>query len=131
MVGVFVLVEMLLFQNLLGLIPQAVFAGVLFKVGYDVFDWRPLRLYVKELATYRSRLLVNFCDRHDEEPIFVSNREMLMILGTAGVTIVFDLNLAVGGFTLLFYLHNKLLCRGNPIRDLMPATETEALTGED
>lgn len=131
MVGIFVLVEMLLFQDLLGLIPQAVFAGVLFKVGYDVFDWRPLRLYVKELATYRSRLLVNFCDRHDEEPIFVSNREMLMILGTAVVTIVFDLNLAVGGFTVLFYLHNKLLFSGNPIRDLIPATETEALTGED
>ena len=40
LVGVFVLLEMLLFQDMLRLIPQAVFAGVLFKVGYDVFDFR-------------------------------------------------------------------------------------------
>jgi len=131
LVGVFVLVEMLLFQDMLQLIPQAVFAGVLFKVGYDVFDFRPLRLYCKELITYRTRLLVNFFDRHDEEPVFVSNREMLMILGTAVVTILYSLNVAVGGFTLLFYLHNRLLCRGNPIRDLLPATETEGLAAED
>jgi len=104
---------------------------VLFKVGYDVFDFRPLRLYCKELITYRSELLINFFDRHDEEPVFVSNREMLMILGTAVVTILCGLNVAVGGFTLLFYLHNRVLCRSNPIRDLMPATETEGLTAED
>jgi len=131
LVGVFVLVEMLLFQNMLSLIPQAVFAGVLVKVGYDVFDFRPLRLYCRELVTYRSSLLVNFFDRHDEEPVFVSNREMLMILGTAFVTLLYSLNAAVGGFTLFFYLHNKILCRKNPIRDLQPATETEVLTRED
>ena len=42
MVGVFVLIEMLLFQDWIGLIPQAVFSGVLLKVGYDVFDWNPI-----------------------------------------------------------------------------------------
>lgn len=38
LVGVFALIKMLLFQNLINLIPQAVFTGILIKVGYDVFD---------------------------------------------------------------------------------------------
>ena len=45
LVGIFVLIEMLMFQDLISLIPQAVFSGVLLKVGYDVFDWVPLRQY--------------------------------------------------------------------------------------
>lgn len=32
--GVFVMVEMLIFQSFVKLIPQAVFTGVLLKVGY-------------------------------------------------------------------------------------------------
>ncbi|ALC15557.1 sulfate transporter [Desulfuromonas soudanensis] len=129
--GIFVLVEMILFQDAINLIPKAVFAGVLFKVGYDVFDFRPLRIYCKELTRYRARLITDFFNRHDEEPIFVSNREMLLILGTAAVTIAWNLNVAVAGFTALFYLHNRLLCRGNPIRDLIPAAETEGIFRED
>ena len=33
------MVEMLIFQDLVKHIPAAVFCGVLFKVGYDVFDF--------------------------------------------------------------------------------------------
>jgi hypothetical protein len=46
--GVFVMVEMLIFQSFVKLIPQAVFTGVLFKVGYDVFDFEPFIIYVKQ-----------------------------------------------------------------------------------
>ncbi|MFP6644799.1 MAG: SulP family inorganic anion transporter [Candidatus Latescibacterota bacterium] len=38
-IGAFVLVEMMLLRDLIAMIPQAVFAGILFKVGYDVFDF--------------------------------------------------------------------------------------------
>jgi SulP family sulfate permease len=48
-VGIFVLIEMLIFQDYIGLIPVAVFAGILFKVGYDVFDWGPTVTYVKKM----------------------------------------------------------------------------------
>jgi SulP family sulfate permease len=125
--GILVLIEMLLFQDAINLIPKAVFAGVLFKVGYDVFDFRPLRLYFKELTRYRAQLFTDFFSRHDEEPIFVSNREFLLIIGTAVVTIAWNLNIAVAGFTALFYLHNRLLWKHNPIRDLKPVEETEGV----
>ncbi len=131
MVGVFVLIEMLLFQDLINLIPKAVFVGVLFKVGYDVFDFLPLRLYAKEVAQKRAQLFKQFFARHDDEPIFVTNREMLMIVGSSLVTVFFDLNTAVGGFTLLFFLHNKLLNRKNPMRDLQPMVETESFVTQN
>merc|ERR1712113_1137216 len=47
MVGVFAILEMVALQNLVGKIPQAVFSGVLLKVGYDVFDYAPLASFVK------------------------------------------------------------------------------------
>ena len=37
------LVEMIVFQKFVQLIPQAVFSGVLIKIGYDVFDFSPVR----------------------------------------------------------------------------------------
>ena len=131
MTGIFVLAEMLLFQEWINTIPKAVFVGVLLKVGYDVFDFMPLRLFLKQLVTKRSRQWHNFFSRHDDQEIFVTNREALMISGTALATVLFNLNLAVVSFTLLFYLHNKALNRDNPMRDLMPEKETEAFYTEN
>jgi len=131
MVGVFVLIEMVLFQEWINMIPKAVFVGVLFKVGYDVFDFKPLRLYGKQWARHRSAMLKQFFSRHDDEQIFVTNRELLMILGTTAVTVWSDLNIAVGGFTLLFYLHNKWFNRSNPMRDLKPEIETDGFAKQN
>ena len=41
--------ELLLLQDLIENIPQAVFGGILIKVGADTFDWAPLRFYCKNL----------------------------------------------------------------------------------
>ena len=131
MVGVFVLIEMVLFQEWISLIPKAVFVGVLIKVGYDVFDFKPLRLYCKLVATHRAAMFKNFFSRRDDEPIFVTNREVLMILGTTAVTVWFNLNIAVAGFTALFYLHNMLLNRKNPMRDLKPELETDGFAKQN
>lgn len=93
-VGIFVLVEMLIFQDYISTIPVAVFTGILFKVGYDVFDWRPCVIYVKRLMGKR-----------DPTGLFdVGHREMFFIAGTTAVTLVKDLNTAVIVFTALFYL---------------------------
>ena len=105
---------MFLFQDLIAAIPQAVFAGILFKVGYDVFD-------LDTLLTYLRR----FVKRTPGTPsaIFVAHKEILLIVGTTVVTIVWNLNAAVGIFTLLFFLINKVAQPRNPIRDLKPSEE--------
>lgn len=130
LVGVLAFVEMIVFQDVIGLIPEAVFAGILIKVGYDVFDWLPLRLYVKELSMKPVQMMRDWLSRHDDEPIFVTNREVVVILGTTVATVAWNLNAAVGIFTALFYAHNYLFSKSNPMRDLKPVLETEAFSDE-
>lgn len=60
----------------------------------------------------------------------MTNRELLMIIGTTMVTVAWDLNIAVAAFTGLFYLTNKVWSRHNPIRDLKPVLETEGVGDE-
>ncbi len=93
-VGVFVLIEMLIFQDYVSLIPVAVFSGILFKVGYDVFDWEPTVIYVKRF--FGKAAAIGTTD--------VGHWDMFFIAGTAVITLVMDLNTAVIAFTVLFYL---------------------------
>ena len=92
-VGVFVLIEMLLFQDYIGMIPVCVFSGILFKVGYDVFDWGPTVAWVKRLFA-----------KPAIGTLKMTHMDMFFIGGTTAVTLVKDLNTAVIAFTALFYL---------------------------
>lgn len=131
MVGVFVFLEIVLFKEYINFIPQAVFAGVLFKVGYDVFDFIPFKLYGKELKKFKWSLFTDFFSSHKQDKIFISNREMILIIGTVAITLFVNLNVAVILVTALFYLANKILWKNNPIRDLQPHVETKSMDSED
>ncbi|CAM2064102.1 SulP family inorganic anion transporter [Sulfidibacter corallicola] len=127
MVGVFVLIEMMLFQNYVKLIPQAVFAGLLIKVGYDVFDWLPVWLYARERAKKRHEGLHTYIKTRYQDPIHVTHLEMAFIIGTTLVTVVYNLNAAVIGFSVLFMIGKRFW----HIRDLKPVEETGAMGAED
>ena len=131
MVGVFVLIELVLFQDILGFIPQAVFSGILFKVGYDVLDVKPFSLYMSELLSGKLEFFTEIFSSHKEDKIFVTHREMFLIILTVVLTILFDLITAVGASTLLFYIINTVVSKNNPMRDLKSDTETELLNNED
>merc|ERR1711976_1002891 len=45
--GLLTIFEMAALQSLVQMIPQCVLTGVLFKVGYDCFDWEPFLTYIK------------------------------------------------------------------------------------
>lgn len=94
--GLFVIVEMLMFQDWVSYIPNAVFAGLLVKVGYDVMDWHPLVTWVKERF------------QGSEDP-HVTNSDMFFIAGTTVVTVAVNLNVAVLSFTGLFYVMKKFV----------------------
>lgn len=89
LVGVFVMVEMLLLQGALQLIPKAVFAGILLKVGYDVMDWEALGAWWKSMRSPDKR---------------VTHAQMGMIAGTTLVTVLVNLNAAVIAFCVLFHV---------------------------
>jgi len=112
-VGLFAVIELIALQGLVGLIPQAVFSGVLLKVGYDVFDYAPIASFVKYTALGGSH-------PGGDVPV-VSPVDMLFILGTTLVTIFVNLNIAVVSFTIAFYLGRLVRI---PIPD-MPLMEEE------
>jgi len=91
--GVFVLIFLIFFQGWIGLIPAAVFSGVLFKAGWDVCDREYTSAYLKQ----------NWIKS------FNRNFQMFIILFTTLITVIFDLNVAVISGTILFYTGKKLL----------------------
>lgn len=108
--GAFVIVEMLMFQDLVSYIPKAVFAGLLIKVGYDVMDWGPLVTWAREQL------------KKVPEPK-VPGIDMFFIAGTTIVTVVVNLNVAVLGFTVLFYVMARFI----PSLHDIPAETSEGL----
>ena len=84
-------------RDLIGLIPHAVFTGVLVKVGYDVFDWGPVRRYALQVwDTVRNDKDV----RRDQR---VSHTDAAFIATTAAATLIWNLNVAVIGGTVAFH----------------------------
>lgn len=97
LVGVFVIVEMIALQSLIGMIPSAVFSGVLLKVGYDVLDWPPAWMYIKTKFMGKPH-------PGGANDVHVTHIDAMFVLGTTLVTVLVNLNVAVGGFTLLFWV---------------------------
>ncbi|MCB1562256.1 MAG: SulP family inorganic anion transporter [Alphaproteobacteria bacterium] len=118
--GAFVFVEIFIFRDVFSMIPSAVFIGILFKVGYDVLDLKPLGIYVRGLFGRSSQ----------NSHMAVGHMELIFIAGTTLVTVLYDLNAAVLGFTALFYFANKTLFKEAPIPDLLAPEETEGVTDE-
>jgi SulP family sulfate permease len=128
LIGIFCIIILGLFQDILGLIPKAIFIGILIKIAFDIIDFQPLRLYAKELKN--DHVWRNFFSRHDDAPLFVTNREMLFIVGTAVTTLLLGLIPAVLFFTSLHWGLGYFLWSKNPMRDLKPEIETNAIGGE-
>ncbi|MDP8088955.1 MULTISPECIES: SulP family inorganic anion transporter [Pasteurellaceae] len=101
LVGVFVIVEIFVFLDWISLIPKAVFIGVLFKVGYDVFD-RTVAREIGKLLLGRKALL--------------SKKDVPLIVLTVLVTLFVNLSVAAIGATILFYIIQKLT--NNSLPDL-------------
>ncbi len=97
--GAFVLVEMLALKDLIAMIPSAVFAGVLIKVGYDVMDWPPLYAAGRRLAGREPDPEANVQR--------VAGVDLFFIVGTTVLTIAVNLNVAVITFVILFYVLKK------------------------
>ena len=90
-VGAFVILGIVIFKDYITLIASAVFVGVLFKAGLDVFDRDFIINYYKR-NWLRSK---------------TRNIQFGFILYTTFVTVLFDLNIAVVSGTILFFIAEK------------------------
>lgn len=91
MVGAFALLGFIVFSNLITLIASAVFVGVLFKAGLDVFD----RDFVE--AYFKNKWFSNK----------TRNIQAIFIIYTTIVTVIIDLNVAVFSGTALYYIGKR------------------------
>jgi SulP family sulfate permease len=112
--GLFVLVEMIAFQDLIAMIPSAVFSGVLLKVGYDVMDWQPLKAAGRQVTGRKAP--------EDARIKTVAGLDLFFIIGTTVVTILVNLNVAVISFVILFYVLKKA---GKTVPDLPELADAE------
>ncbi len=108
LVGLFVLVELFVLKSVIAVMPQALFAGILLKVGYDVVDWEPLRLYVrrywwKKRTVEERRSVPDVIEAAKRQDMFVGHLEAFLILATTAITVFVDLNIAVFFFTIVFF----------------------------
>jgi SulP family sulfate permease len=117
-VGLFVVVEMIALQSLIGMIPSAVFSGVLLKVGYDVLDWPPAWTYIKTMLLKKPHPT-------GDNDVHVAHIDMLFIIGTTLVTVFVNLNVAVAAFTLLFFLGRLVV----DIPDMKTTAELKKVAG--
>jgi SulP family sulfate permease len=108
--GIFIILEMLLFANLMNYIPQAVFAGILLKVGYDVFDFKPFLAYAR---TIRRQSQNRPCR-------ILRHKEMFVLVGTAITTAFVDLITAVAVFTIAYHVLNRHPKQKKMLNDYVP-----------
>ena len=109
LIGVFALLSILVFKDYLVLVPAAVFIGVLFKAGLDVFD---------------KDFLINYFQRNWARSR-KRNIQLLFIAYTTVVTVVVDLNIAVLTGTVFYYLAKYFWSIEDAEADLTEVTERE------
>merc|ERR1712100_99089 len=91
--GLFTIIEMGLFQSLVAMIPQCVLTGVLFKVGYDCFDWGPFLIYINT-KILRKQHPGAVDPSKASEPV-VTHAAFLFIVATAVANSFFALHIVV------------------------------------
>jgi SulP family sulfate permease len=109
LIGVFALLSILVFKDYLVLVPAAVFIGVLFKAGLDVFDKDFINNYIK----------FNWKDSRKR------NIQLLFIAYTTLMTVIINLNIAVITGTLFYYLAKRLWQIEDAEADLTEVSERE------
>ena len=97
-VGILVIFEMFALQGLIGLIPQRVFFVILSKICYYVFDWTPFSIYLQASIARKEHRAI--ADQTREDDSLGSHMSFFFILDASIVTVVLDMNQAVGVLTL-------------------------------
>lgn len=107
-VSIFAVLITLAFVPLIQYVPVAVFAGLIFKIAYDVADFTAVR----SVFTHKE---------------WVSP---LILIGTLLSTVLLSVNLAVIGFTMIFVLWNFIMPKRFRITDLEAEVEAEGMIDE-
>ncbi len=110
--GILIVLQIFLLGPFLSYIPTAVFAGILIKVGYDVFDIKPILAYMRTLRRHWQ----------NRQTYILRHREMTVVMGTALTTLFVDIIVAVAIFSLGQMFVNRWGFKSfGSIRDIVPS----------
>jgi SulP family sulfate permease len=118
--GLLTIIEMAALQSLVARIPQCVLTGVLFKVGYDCFDWVPFLTYINTKLLRKDHPGATDGSRADE-PI-VTHGAFVIIIATAVANSFFALHIVVLSGVVLYYVVDRFIMN---IPDLVPYSEQQ------
>merc|ERR1712014_142851 len=113
--GLLTIIEMAALQSLVKMIPQCVLTGVLFKVGYDCFDWGPFLMYIKTRLMGKEHPGATD-PKQASEPV-VTHAAFLFIVATAVANSFLALHIVVLSACVIYYAFDKLIMH---VPDLEP-----------
>jgi SulP family sulfate permease len=105
--GLFTIIEILLLSSLVSKIPQCVLTGVMFKVGYDCFDWGPFFMYINTQLLGKPHPGESDPSKADE-PV-VTHAAFVFIVITAVLNSFFALHIVVTSGVLAYYIIDRLI----------------------
>jgi len=123
--GLFTIIEMGLFQSLVAKIPQCVLTGVLFKVGYDCFDWGPFLMYINTMILGKPHPGATDPSKAGE-PV-VTHGAFVFIVTTAILNSQFALHIVVGAGVVVYYVVDRFIMRIPDLESYSESTKGSAI----
>lgn len=112
--GLLTIIEIAALQRLVALIPQCVLTGVLFKVGYDCFDWVPFMTYIKTQLLRKEH-------PGGDVPV-VPHSNMVFILATCIANSFVPLHVVVLSAVIVYFIVHKFIME---VPDLVPFNQSK------
>merc|ERR1712048_573057 len=104
--GTLTIIEIAALQSLVALIPQCVLTGVLFKVGYDCFDWVPFLTYINTKLLRKEHPGASNPSKANE-PV-VTHAAFVIMMATAVANSFFALHYVVISAALIYFAAKSL-----------------------
>merc|ERR1712151_1344091 len=123
--GTLTIIEIAALQRLVALIPQCVLTGVLFKVGYDCFDWVPFLTYIKTQILRREHPGATDSSKADD-PV-VTHAAFVIMMATCIANSFVPLHIVVISAVVIYFLVDRFVLK---VPDLLPYSEHQKAEAE-
>jgi len=107
--GLLTIIEMAALQSLVSKIPQCVLTGVLFKVGYDCFDWVPFLTYINTKILRKDHPGATDASRANE-PV-VTHAAFAIIIATCIANSFVPLHIVVLSAVVIYYTLDRFVLK--------------------
>merc|ERR1711959_330193 len=105
--GLLTIIEMAALQSLVSKIPQCVLTGVLFKVGYDCFDWVPFLTYINTKILRKEH--PGATDPSKASDPVVTHAAFAIMMATCIANSFVPLHIVVVSAVVIYYVVNRFI----------------------